>query len=194
MKLIRNMSLAELAAFVCSHLKKHDINVVLTGGGCVSIYTTNQYQSFDLDFIETMHANRRRIKEALSEIGFYEEHRYFKHQETKFFIEFPSGPLSVGNEPVKKIVTMRFSTGELALLSVTDCVKDRLAGYYHWNDKQCLEQAILVAENNDIDLRELRRWSKLENKEAMFEEIRKGLRHLKEKRCKKYASRFTLHD
>ena len=31
----------------------------------------------------------------------------------------------------------------LKLLSPTDCVKDRLAAYYHWNDRQSLEQAIL---------------------------------------------------
>lgn len=36
MKAIGEMSLQELAAFVCSHLQQHDIPVVLVGGSCVS--------------------------------------------------------------------------------------------------------------------------------------------------------------
>jgi hypothetical protein len=46
---------------------------------------------------------------------------------------------------VEELVT---STGILRIISATDCVKDRLAWYYHDNDKECLEQAVLVAENN----------------------------------------------
>jgi len=38
-KEIRDMSMGELAAFVCSHLHRNNINVVLSGGGCVAIYT-----------------------------------------------------------------------------------------------------------------------------------------------------------
>ena len=30
-------------------------------------------------------------------------------------------------------------------MTPTDSVKDRLAAYYHWNDQQALEQAIMVA-------------------------------------------------
>ena len=31
---------------------------------------------------------------------------------------------------------------DLGLLSPTDCVKDRLAAFYHWKDQQSLEPAI----------------------------------------------------
>jgi hypothetical protein len=51
-------------------------------------------------------------------------------------------------------------------------VKDRLAGYYHWNDFQCLEQASLVAEAIEIDLEEIERWSKVEGKQGEFKRIR----------------------
>jgi len=169
-KEISDMTLGELAAFVCSHLRKQGIGAVLSGGGCVSIYTTNRYQSYDLDFIQPV-TNRKRIREALAEIGFHEEHRYFKHPATEFWVEFPPGPLAVGDEPVKEIVQREFSTGELYLISPTDCVKDRLAGYYHWEDRQCLEQALLVAECNGVDLEELGRWSRHEAKEEAFVRI-----------------------
>lgn len=176
MKSVGDMSIDELAAFVCSHLRKNGIDVVLTGGGCVSIYTANRYMSSDLDFIENISTSRARLKEILSEIGFSEERRYFKHPETDFFIEFPSGPLAVGNEPVREIQSMDFPTGVLSLLSPTDCVKDRLAHFYHWNDRQCLEQALLVAEDNEIDIDELQRWSKKEGKSEEFAAIRERFR------------------
>lgn len=47
----RNLGVAEIGAIVCEKLKKHGIEVVLTGGSVVSIYSHNEYQSFDLDFI-----------------------------------------------------------------------------------------------------------------------------------------------
>jgi len=171
-KPISDMTLGELAAYACTHLKSKGINVVLSGGACVSIYTTNRYQSFDLDFIENIASGRKKIKEVLQEIGFSEEHRYFKHPETEFFIEFPPGPLSIGDEPVMETVTKEFSTGQLRLISPTDCVKDRLAAYYHWNDRQSLDQALLVAESNDIDLKEVERWSAKEGRSREFSAVR----------------------
>ena len=168
MKSIAGMSIGELGAFVCSHLMKQGINVVLTGGACVSIYTTNRYQSLDLDFVENVSSGRKKIRGIMSEIGFEEEGRHFKHTDTPFFVEFPPGPLSIGNEPVRDIVDMELPTGKLRLLSPTDCVKDRLACYYHWNDMGCLEQALLVVESNDVDMKEIGRWSKHEGKDNEF--------------------------
>jgi hypothetical protein len=183
MKPVAEMSMGELAAFVCTQLKKHGIDSVLSGGACVTIYTDNRYESFDLDFVEYVPTKRKFIEEALREIGFVEKDRYFKHPEAAYIVEFPAGPLAVGSEPVKEIEEMVFSTGRLSLLSPTDCVKDRLAAYYHWNDPQSLEQALLVAEENKIDLKEIRRWSGVENKATEFESIRKRLSEAAGKRA-----------
>jgi hypothetical protein len=114
-KPIEEMSLGEFAAFVCSYLREIRIEVILSGGGCVYIYTDNRYVSLDLDFIENPRTNRRRSREVLSRIGFSEEKRYFKHPNTRFFLEFPEGPITVGNEAVKDIIEMKFSTGTLML-------------------------------------------------------------------------------
>lgn len=59
MKQIKEMSLGELAAYVCTHLQENGIHCVLTGGACVSIYTENLYESFDLDFIENIASKRK---------------------------------------------------------------------------------------------------------------------------------------
>ncbi len=175
MRTIKEMTMGELAAFISNHLKKHGIEVVLSGGGCVSIYSDNRYVSSDLDFIDNRSTKRRKLKDALAEIGFYEENRYFKHPDTQIIVEFPSGPPAIGAEPVKEPVIREFTTGKLKLLSPTDCVKDRLAGYYHWKDRQCLEQAILVAKAQDVDFGEIERWSKREGKGSEFRQIKKLL-------------------
>jgi hypothetical protein len=177
MKPIRDMTIGELAAFVSTHLHLHDIDVVLSGGACVAIYSNGAYLSLDLDFIECHVTKRQNVRRALAEIGFSEKNRYFCHPETDFFLEFPSGPLAVGGEPVREIMTLVLSTGELKLISPTDCVKDRLAAYYHWDDRQSLQQAILVASGNvSVDLREIERWSQREGKEEEFQELKSLLK------------------
>jgi hypothetical protein len=176
MKKIAEMNEAELSAYVQSHLKKSGIDVVLSGGSAVTIYSENKYVSKDLDLVNIYAANRRKIKTAMSELGFQEEGRYFTHPETKLFIEFPAGPLAIGAEPVNEIVEKEVSTGTLRIISPTDCVKDRLAAYYHWNDKQCLVQAKYVSQTQDIDLEEVQAWSEREGMLVKFKEIKEQLK------------------
>jgi len=169
---VKEMTIGEFGAFVASHLKTCGIDVVLTGGSCVTIYSSNRYMSFDLDFVGTYGTDRKKIKAALLDLDFVEKDRYFVHADSKYYVEFPSGPLAVGDEPVRQIVELEFSTGCLRILSPTDCVKDRLAGYYFWKDLQCLEQAVLVAANNEVDLDEIERWSRHEGMLEKFSRIK----------------------
>lgn len=172
MTTIREMTIGELAAFVCSHLDRYGIRVALSGGAVVSIYASGNYVSMDLDFIDLLQTTRRKLKTVLKEIGFEEKQRYFVSKETEFFIEFPSGPLAVGNEPVEKLAELQFKTGTLRLLSPTDCVKDRLSAFYHWGDRQCLQQAVWVAQMKPIDEVEVERWSRQEGAAEKFGEFR----------------------
>jgi hypothetical protein len=57
---------------------------------------------------------------------------------------------------------LKTSSGMLQLLSPTDCVKDRLASFFYWNDQQAFEQAKLVTETHRIDIRNLKQWAKKE--------------------------------
>ena len=162
------VEIGELAAFVCSHLSSKKIDCVLSGGACVSIYSSNQYQSYDLDFIETGYTKRHYLKAAMEEIGFFEQDRYFKRDDCEFFVEFPTGPLAVGSEPIREIISLKFPTGELRIISPTESVKDRLAAYYFWGDLQSLEQAVIIVRQNDINLMEVKRWSRVEDKLDLF--------------------------
>ncbi|MDD5522089.1 MAG: hypothetical protein PHI84_14820, partial [Kiritimatiellae bacterium] len=71
---------------------------------------------------------------------------------------------------------LKTTTGMLRIISPTDCVKDRLTWFYHDNDQQCLAQAVAVAMNNRIDLKEIERWSVGEGMREQFEQIRKRLK------------------
>lgn len=164
----KGLSLEDLALFLSDHLAKQGIDTVLSGGACVSIYTQNKYLSYDLDFVLLNYVSRKKIASALQSVGFREDGRHFRHADTPFIIEFLAPPPSVGEEPIGRIEEIRKGRMVLKLLSPTDCVKDRLAAYYHWNDRQSLEQAILVCLARSVDLREMERWSVKEGMKEKF--------------------------
>ena len=176
MKPIEEMTQAELGAFVQTHLRKHGIEVVLSGGAAVGIYSSGKYVSKDLDMVRMHMAQRRSIKAAMTAIGFEEERgRHFKHPESEQLVEFLPDPPTVGEDPVSRIDEIPYATGTLKIISPTDCVKDRLAGYYHWQDRQSLAQAVLVAKENAIDLSEIEQWSRREGRLDKFKDFRAQL-------------------
>jgi hypothetical protein len=175
MKRIGKMSQGELAAFIQSHLAQNGMEVVLSGGAAVAVYSKDKYVSMDIDLIPLSAIPRKRLVEAMIEIGFRAQGRHFTHTDTAFFVEFPAGPLAIGSEPVRSIEEIRLPTGTLKIISPTDCVKDRLSAYYHWGDLQALEQAKLVAGQTPIELDEVARWSNSEGKASDFAKIRRHL-------------------
>jgi hypothetical protein len=102
------------------------------------------------------------IEKALNKIGFRRKGRYFTRDDCPYLIDFVNPPIAVGNEPIHRFETINIPGGSLKLLTPTDCVKDRLASFFHWNDQQGLEQAILVAMDHNIDLNDIKRWAKAE--------------------------------
>jgi len=63
-----NIDIKDLACFVCQLLKDNEIDAVLVGGACVSIYSQNRYQSYDLDF--ATYEELKHIEKVLDKIGF----------------------------------------------------------------------------------------------------------------------------
>ena len=182
MKLIGQMSMEELAAYVCEALENESIETVLSGGCCVELYSKGRYTSDDIDLIDRFNGGHRKIKQIMEKIGFkeYKMKRYFVHEDTSLFIEFPKGPLGVGDTPVKEVATRTTETGTLKLLTPTDCIKDRLAAYYHWDDEQSVDQAIWVANENDFDMESIETWSLNEGMIDKFQDFKLGLDNVKE--------------
>lgn len=161
-------TLKDLAGIVIAGLKKFDINATLVGGAVVSIYSDNAYQSRDLDFISPNdHAS---IVKAMEAMGFVRQGKNFFHQNTKFTIEFPTGPLGIGDDvPIKPEGEIETEYGKVTLLSPTQCVMDRLAWFYHHKDRQCLDQAVMVARAHPVNLSKIKKWSEREGAVERFQ-------------------------
>lgn len=103
--------------------------------------------------------------------------RHFIHPSSVYFVEFPGSTLAIGSSLDTEVVERKSKLGVLKLLSPTDCVKDRLAAYYHWNDLQGLEQALLVAKNHPVKIQKIKSWSKDENNLEKYQIFLKKLKN-----------------
>ena len=155
---ISSCSEADLWRHVATHLEAHGIGVVLVGGAVVAIYTDGAYRSGDLDFVpQDLFGNQ--VETCLAKIGFQRRGRHFEHPDcSHLFVEFVAGPLGIGDDV--NIVPNEETVGRqtLKILSPTDCVRDRLASYIHFEARECLDQAALVARAQVIDWDKVERW------------------------------------
>lgn len=168
MKSISRMSQAELAAYVQTYLASKGIHVVLSGGAAVAFYVGVQYVSKDIDLIAEWPPKVAYLNQTMREIGFQKRNRYFTHPDTEQLIEVLPGPLTAGEEHITTVDEVILKTGTLRVLSATDCTKERLAAFIHWNDTQSLEQAVLIAKKHKVNLRNIKRWAQQENALEQF--------------------------
>lgn len=171
------ITLKELAGFVSEELRKRGIDTILVGGACATIYSENRYQSYDLDYIT--YEDIKKVRKVLQEFGFVEKSGYFQHEGCQWFVEFVSPPVAVGKELIHKFNTIHTTFGNIKILRPVDSVKDRLASFYHWNDKQGLAQAINICLEQDIDLSEIEKWSVQEENQEKFHTFIDNLRKAK---------------
>ena len=69
MKAVAQMTRLELAAWIGAALSKKGVEVVLSGGSCVSIYSEDRYVSMDIDFVNVHFVKRSMIKTVMEELG-----------------------------------------------------------------------------------------------------------------------------
>ena len=154
-------TLEELAALVSRALERAGIAATLSGGAAVSLYTDHEYMSSDLDFVSSERLGN--IDEAIAPLGFHREGmaRQFEHPHTQWFVEFPPGPIAFGESQFRDDETAVLDTeyGPIRIVTPTQIIMDRVAAYVHWNDRQSLDQAIMVAKRQDVDWSGLRKWA-----------------------------------
>jgi len=174
----KNITIKELASVIAAKFEEHEIDSVLVGGACVSIYSKNRYESYDLDYVT--HEDMKKIVPALKELNFQKKGKYFVHPECPYFIDFVSPPVAIGDEPVEEFEEFPTSLGHIKMLSPTDSIKDRLASYYYWGDSESLQQAIDIYSevSQKINLDELKRWSKKEKFSNKYKAFLKGIGQL----------------
>ncbi|HVW99944.1 MAG TPA: hypothetical protein VHA52_05875 [Candidatus Babeliaceae bacterium] len=172
----KTITTKELAALIYQHLKNDEIDAVLVGGSCVTIYSKNKYVSQDLDYAS--HSDTTEIKNSLAKLGFIHRGKYFQHPECKFLVDFVASSVFIGDEIVKdkNLNKMKTKYGAFKLLSVEDCVKDRLAGFFYWSDRQSLEQAIMVCLDNKVSIKKIHEWAIAEGQEKKFLQFKEELK------------------
>jgi len=95
-------------------------------------------------------------------LGFERKQRHWVHPRSRYWVEFPAGPVAIGDEVIRDFAELRSPAGVLRILHPTECVMDRLTWYFHDADRQCLEQALQVARRHPVDLARIERWSAAE--------------------------------
>ncbi len=177
MTLTSDSTLPQVALAVGALLTRRGIRAVLTGGACVSIYNTGTYVSKDADFVLQNNVRQQALDEAPGELGFERRGDRYVHPGIRFFIEFPPGPLSIGEDlAVRPVEIAVAGTGPALALSATDSCRDRLAAFYHWNDRQGLRLAVEVARKQTVDLDVVKAWSFSEGMAEKYEEFAREVR------------------
>jgi hypothetical protein len=172
-----NTTLPEFAFIVCTALPEAGTIAVLSGGGAATVYAPDAYQSRDLDFVLGFWSALAGEPEApLTQLGFQGIGGTYHHPLTQFTVEFPAGPLAVGNETITHWSTLHEGARVLHILSPTDCVRDRLAWFMFSNDYSALDQALAVAKRHPVDLVAVRQWCKVEGELKKYEVFESRLR------------------
>ncbi len=161
--------------YVAWHLSAGGVETVLVGGAVVAIYSSGIHRSGDIDLVPD-EFQRTKIAGILQEIGFVKSGKHFNHPECHhIFVDFPMGPVSLGDDynlkPDKRVVEGKV----LKLLSPTDCVKDRLASYIYFSAHECFDQAVLVAKSQNVRLNNIKAWCAKEGTSDIYKEFKKAI-------------------
>lgn len=169
-------TLLDVCYAVCTTLERDGVTAVLTGGSAATFYAPEAYQSRDADFIVMKRPRIISSPSAMETLGYNERSGIYIHETNAFTVEFPPGPLAIGGDLVSAWETFERHDEQLHVLNRTDCVRDRLAGFYFYADRSSLRSAVAVARSGAIDIDCIRTWSERERELARFEDFLEELR------------------
>ncbi|HOY23502.1 MAG TPA: nucleotidyltransferase [Cellvibrio sp.] len=162
-------SIIDLAALLAKHLQHHGVEVVLVGGLAVEIYTENLYLTKDIDMVNTNYKKPSYLNKVMGELGFRKHGRVYINESTEITVEFPPGPLAVGNNFIKNTTVVNTGKGSIPILYVRDVVIDRLAAYIHWQDRQSLIQATAVMLKHNLEPKDFKKFLGAEGDSSDYE-------------------------
>jgi hypothetical protein len=144
---------------------------VLTGGSAANYYAPTAYQSRDADFVLVLVPDKNASGAALHALGYRQVGGTYQHDESNFTVEFPPGPLAVGQDLLKTHDTIHRDGELLHVILRTDSVRDRLASFYFFADRSALDAAVAVALSGSVDVSKIEAWSNSEGEAAAYEEF-----------------------
>ncbi len=110
----------------------------------------------------------------------------FFHDQSPFTVEFPRGPLQIGNDVVRDIETVRRGDEVLRIIGPTAVAMDRLHKYAVWDDFSALRAAVGVTLEAAVDVDAVRDFMKREGtgfyKKRFDEAFRLYERRVRERR------------
>ena len=155
----KSCSEEELWKFVAFHFAKAGIETILVGGSVVSVYSEGIYKSGDIDMVLNTYSRMNDAEEIMKSIGFQK----FSTRCDHLFVEFLHPPVMIGDDAknikLEKVEVEKYS---IKILSPTDCIKDRLASFIYFKSRECLDQALLVANRQKFNMKDVEAWSKQE--------------------------------
>jgi hypothetical protein len=161
-------TLEDVCFAVCTALHRAGITAVLSGGSAATMYASAAYQSRDADFVVAVHGSGG--ANILTQLGYKPDRSgTYKHTENHYTVDFPGGPLAIGDDLITTWDTRRREDELLHILSRTDCIRDRLMWFYTSNDRSALAAAIGVAKSGEVDIDRVRDWSNRQGFGASFE-------------------------
>jgi hypothetical protein len=100
----------------------------------------------------------------------------YKHPDCEhLFVEFPQGPLVIGEYNNIEPKSENVDGVEIKILTPTDSIKDRLATYMYFGTREGLDQAILIARAQSFNKSAVKRWCEGEGRVEVFLEFFKIL-------------------
>ncbi|MNS98032.1 hypothetical protein D3C72_1323840 [compost metagenome] len=172
----KNCTEEEVWKYVGWHLAKNGIETILVGGAVAAIYSEGIYKSGDLDFVLRTYIEGK-LTELLASIGFQKSSgRHYIHPDCDKFVEFVNGPAGIGHDTNIKPDTKVVEGQTLYIYSPTDCIRDRLASYIHFRARECLDQAVLVAQKFPFNQNKVKAWCASEGAPQAFDDLIKRLK------------------
>jgi hypothetical protein len=166
-----NCTEEELWKYVGYYFSKNSIDMVLVGGSVVSIYSKGRYRSGDLDFVSLSYMENK-VPKLLNDLGFKKDGRVYSNKKCPHLcIDLVSPPLAIGNDYEIKPNEVNYKGKVLKILTPTDCIKDRLASYIYFEARECLDQALLVAQAQKFSKKEVKKWCKEEKMIEAYKEF-----------------------
>lgn len=166
----------EVWKYVAWHLAKNGIETILVGGAVAAIYSDGIYKSGDLDLVLKTYLEGK-LTPLMDSIGFSKSHgRHYIHPKCDKFIEFMHGPVGIGDDVNIKPDAVKIEGQTLYIYSPTDCIRDRLASYIHFKARECLDQAVLVAQKFPFNQSKVKSWCAAEGAPQAFDDLMKRIR------------------
>lgn len=111
----------EFASMVTEYMSEKNIYPIIVGGLAVEIYTRNDYQTHDIDFVSD---GWKQFDELLSQLHFTRAERQWYHTDLELAVEVPSNFLEGSDDLV---VELELPNGKaLYVISVEDMIIHRL--------------------------------------------------------------------